>query len=543
MTRHIPIMIVGGGPIGLALAGDLGWRGVQTLLVEQSDGQILQPKMDMIHQRTMEFCRRWGIVDWVESAGYNRAYIQDYAWVTALSGGYELGREHFVACADALPPPQSPQHKERCPQNFFDPVMRRFAERSGVAQIEYGRELVDFTDHGDHVLASVRNVATGDVEQISADYLVGCDGAGSTVRRKLGITMTGNEVLTNTTNVIFRAAGLEQLFEIDRAYRFIFIGPEGTWCTLVAINGRDEWRFSLVGDANRRKFTEEELREAIIKAVGRPFEFEILSMMPWTRKELTADAFSKGRVLLCGDAAHQLSPTGGFGMTTGMQEAVDLGWKLAAMVKGWGGPNLLASYEQERKPVAARNVAEAAVNLARMLTPRKTPPPQRVFEPGAEGDLARKAYGDFYTEIMKPEWFTLGLTMGYRYDGSTIVVPDGSPALPEDVSTYTQTARPGARAPHAWIADGRSTLDLWGQDFTLLRLTGRDGVPGADNLIAAARAQEVPLDLVELDDPMVAALYEQPLVLIRPDGHVAWRGAIDPAPEMASRIIETIRGA
>lgn len=545
MSRHYPILIVGGGPVGLALAGDLGWRGVTSLLVERSDGQILQPKMDMIHQRTMEFCRKWGIVEWVESAGYNRAYTQDYAWVTALSGGYELGREPFPASADAMPPPQSPQHKERCPQNFLDPVMRRFAERSGLVSLEYGRELVDFTDHDTHVSAQIRDTASGDVKEVTADYLVGCDGAGSQVRQKLGITMSGNAVLTNTTNAIFRAENLERLFDVDRAYRFIFIGPEGTWCTLVAINGRDEWRFSLVGDANRRQFTEEDMREAIVRAVGVPFDFEILSMMPWTRRELTADAFSKGRVLLCGDAAHQLSPTGGFGMTTGLQEAVDLGWKLAATVKGWGGAGLLASYEIERKPVAARNVAEAAVNLARMLTPRKTPPPAAVFEPGAAGDTARRDYGDFYTEVMKPEWFTLGLTMGYRYDASPIVVDDGTPAPPEEVSTYTQTGRPGARAPHVWLDDGRSSLDLWGQDFTLLRLakTHADAVPDAPVLLSATAARQVPVTPVTLVHGEAAALFGQPLVLIRPDGHVAWRGATDPSPDEAAAIIETVRGA
>ena len=446
--ERIPILIVGGGPIGLALAGDLGWRGVRSTLLERTDGTILQPKMDMIHQRTMEFCRRWGVVEWVEAAGYNRAHTQDYAWVTALSGGWELGREPFAACAEAEPPPQSPQHKERCPQNFFDPVMRRFAERSGLASLCYETELVGFEDLGDHVLARVRDVRSGEVRTIAADYLIGCDGAGSLVRETLGVTMSGNPVLTNTTNVIFRAPGLETLFDVPPAYRYIFIGPEGTWCTLVAINGRDEWRFSLIGDANRRALTEADLRAAIIRAVGREFEFEILSMMPWTRRELTADSFGRGRVFLCGDAAHQLSPTGGFGMTTGMQEAVDLGWKLAAVVQGWAPHALLQSYEVERKPVAARNVREAARNLERMLTPRKTPPPPAVFEAGPEGDAARASYGAFYTEVMKPEWFTLGVTMGYRYDDSPIVVADGTPAPPDEVSTYHQTARPGARAPH-----------------------------------------------------------------------------------------------
>lgn len=538
--ERTPVLIVGGGPVGLALAGDLGWRGIRSVLVERTDGSIHQPKMDMIHQRTMEFCRRWGIVEWVENAGYNRNYTQDYAWVTALSGGWELGREPFPAPAEALPPPQSPQHKERCPQNFFDPVMRRFAERSRLATLHHETELVAFEDRGDEVMATVRDLRTGNERQIIASYLIGCDGASSQVRETLGIAMSGNPVLTQTTNVVFRARNLERLFDVRPAYRFIFIGPEGTWCTLVAINGRDEWRFSFIGEANKATLDENDMRAAIVRAVGREFDFEILSMMPWTRRELTADHYRKGRVLLCGDAAHLLSPTGGFGMTTGLQEAVDLGWKLAAVASGWAPDALLDSYEVERKPIASRNVGEAAVNLGRMLTPRKQPPPPAVFETGPEGDAARTTYGDFYTEVMKPEWFTLGVTMGYRYDGSPIVVSDGTPTPALEVSTYTQTSRPGARAPHVWLEDGRSTLDLFGRSFVLLRLSGAQG---GEALVAAARNAGVPLEVVSIDEDEVNRTYERRFVLVRPDGHVAWRSDDDPGDAGARAIVETIRGA
>lgn len=535
--EHTPILIVGGGPVGLALAGDLGWRGVRSILVEKTDGAILQPKMDMIHQRTMEFCRRWGIVEWVENAGYNRAYTQDYAWVTALSGGWELGREPFPAPMHAVPPSQSPQHKERCPQNFFDPVMRRFAERSGLATLYHDTELVSFEDQGNQVLATVRDVRSDETREVLTDYLIGCDGAGSKVRESVGIAMTGNPVLTQTTNVVFRAENLERLFDVAPAYRFILIGPHGTWCTLVAINGRDEWRFSFIGEASKATLTEAEMREAIVRAVGQDFEFEILSMMPWTRRELTAEHYRKGRVLLCGDAAHLLSPTGGFGMTTGLQEAVDLGWKLAGVTQGWAPDALLDSYEVERHPVAARNVAEAAVNLARMLTPRKQPPPPTVFEQGPAGDAARQAYGEFYTDVMKPEWFTLGVTMGYRYDTSPVVVPDGTPAPPDEVSTYTPTTYPGARAPHVWMKDGRSTLDLFGKAFVLVRFDA-----GGSELIDAAKKAGVPLEVAEIDEMSVREAYERYYVLVRPDGHVAWRSDVDPDAHEAERIIDVVRG-
>jgi hypothetical protein len=352
--------------------------------------------------------------------------------------------------------------------------------------------------------------------------------------------MSGNPVLTQTTNVVFRADHLERLFDVKPAYRFIFIGPEGTWCTLVAINGRDEWRFSFIGEANKATLSEAEMREAIVRAVGCDFEFEILSMMPWTRRELTADQYRKGRVLLCGDAAHLLSPTGGFGMTTGIQEAVDLGWKLAGVVPGWAPDALLDSYEIERRPVAARNVAEAAKNLGRMLTPRKTPPPAEVFRPGPAGDAARKKYGDFYTQVMKPEWFTLGVTMGYRYDSSPIIVSDSTPTPADEVSTYTQTARPGARAPHVWLPDGRSTLDLFGRGFVLLRLNGGGGT---STLAPAAAEVGMPLEVIDLHEPDVLVAYEQPFVLVRPDGHVAWRAEQEPGLDQARGIVDVVRGA
>ena len=265
MPLQTSVLVIGGGPVGLALAGDLGWRGIDCRMVEAGAGQISQPKMDMVGIRSMEFCRRWGIVAQVESAGYNRDYPQDCAWVTHLNG-YEFGRERFPSPAAEKPPVHSPQKRERCPQNFFDPVLRRFAASHPSVQLSFNTELLDFKDLGTHVQARLRNTGSGAIETVEADYLVGCDGGGSAVRQSLGIEMQGEPVLTYTTNVVFRCDGLEKLHHMQPGYRYIFIGPEGTWATLVAINGRDQWRFSLVGDAQKRKLTEEEARTAIVRA-------------------------------------------------------------------------------------------------------------------------------------------------------------------------------------------------------------------------------------------------------------------------------------
>ena len=537
--RRTPVLIVGAGPVGLALAGDLAWRGIESLLIERTDGVVQQPRMDMVGIRTMEFCRRWGLVEAVQQSGYNRDYPQDCAWVTDLNG-YEFGREPFPAPSQERIPPQSPQKRERAPQNFFDPVLAKFARDSGRVTFAYRTELVSFEDRGGHVVATLRNVDDGTTQAVEAQYLVGCDGGASTVRQSLGIGMSGEPVLTYTTNVVFRCDGLEKLHDKKPAYRFIFIGPEGTWATLVAINGRDQWRFSLVGDAERRTPTEQELRRAIVRAVGREFDFEILSMLPWVRRQLVADAYRKGRVLIAGDAAHLTSPTGGFGMNTGILDAVNLGWKLAGVLQGWGGEQLLDSYETEQRPVAIRNVNEAGDNLKRMLSPRILKPDPRVFDANdPEAARARKEYGARYTEMMKREWFSIGIHLGYVYESSPVVIPDGTPRPEDTVQTYEQTARPGSRAPHVWLAEGRSTLDLFGRAFVLLRFG--PGAPDVSALTQAAQAAGLPFEVVDIDHEEAARLYERKLVLVRPDGQVAWRA--DTVPPDPRRLVDTVRGA
>lgn len=506
--------------MGLALAGDLGWRGIESVLVEARGETIFQPKMDMVGIRSMEFCRRWGIVEDVYSAGYNRDYIQDCAWVTDLNG-YEFGREFFPTPREEKTPPQSPQHRERCPQNFFDPVLRKFARSTGKSEIRYRTELVSFVDHGDFVTATLRSREDGAEYTVEADFMVGCDGGDSRVREDLGIEMSGEGALTYTSNAIIRCENLESLHTMDPAYRYIFIGPEGTWATLVAINGRDQWRFSLIGDESQREVSEEEMRTAINRAMGREFEFEILSILPWVRRQLVADQYRKGRIFIAGDAAHLTSPTGGFGMNTGLLDAVNLSWKLAASLEGWGGEALLDSYEYEQRPVAIRNVTEAGDNLKRMLGPRVAQPRPEVFDgDGPETDAARREYGDAYTDAMKREWFSIGIHLGYVYEGSPVVIPDGTVLPPLTVQSHEQSARPGHRAPHVWLDPQRSILDEFGRDYVCLRFDPNLDVAGLE---MAAAVEGIPFRVVDVEHREAAELYGTRLVLVRPDGQVAWR--------------------
>src|SRR5262245_13253434 len=422
---------------------------------------------------------------------------------------------------------------------MFDPIIKRFATSFTSVTLHHDTELLSFEEHADRVVATVRDNLSGETRAIEADYLVGTDGGASTVREHLGIRMSGHPALTYTTNVIFRCPDFASLHDKGLGYRFIFIGPEGTWLTIVAINGADRFRMSIVGSADKVTHTEADINTVLRRAMGKDFDYEILSVMRWVRRELVADSYGRGRVYLAGDAVHLTSPTGAMGMNTGMQDAVDIGWKLDAILKGWGGPNLLSTYELERKPVAVRNIKPSTENLERMLAPRTTHKPRpEVFEHGPAGDAARKAYGEWYTELMSHEWFMNGYHLGYRYDDSPIIVPDGTPAPPLEGKTYTQTARPGARAPHVWLGDGRSTLDLYGRGFVLLRLGAE--APAGEAFRHAARERGVPLDVVAIEAPDVLDAYQRRLVLVRPDGHVAWRADAEPAD--AGAIIDRVRG-
>lgn len=533
-SAQTAVLIVGAGPVGLALAGDLGWRGIDCLLIEATDGTIYQPRMDLVGPRTMEFCRRWDIVEDVENAPYPRDYPQDNIYLTSMTG-YELGREPMPSMAGTAPLEQSPQNRERCPQNMFDPILREFALRQAATTVRYNAEMMDFSQDEDGVVAEVRD-GSGFVSRVKAQYLVGCDGGRSQIRERLGIGMSGAGTLTYTTNIIFRCPDFVELHGKDPGYRYILVGPEGTWATIVAINGRDQWRMSIVSQGERRELSETEIHAAIEKAMGKPFAYEILSVMPWVRRELVADQYRKGRVFLCGDAVHVMSPTGGFGMNTGIADAVDLSWKLAAVIEGWGGEALLDSYEIERRPVALRNVKEASRNLKRMLSPGKNP---ELLDETPEGERVRKEVGAAFSEAMRHEWHTLGIHLGYRYDASPVCASEDGEGHEIAPDRYVQSAAPGARAPHVWLDDGRSTLDLFGRGFVLLRIGSE--APEADTLIEAFGARGVPVDHHHLCDAGVHKAYRDLLVLVRPDGHVAWRG--NAAPEEPMAVVDLVRGS
>jgi 2-polyprenyl-6-methoxyphenol hydroxylase-like FAD-dependent oxidoreductase len=540
-TVDTDVLIVGAGPVGLALGGDLGWRGKRCIIVERGDGSIYQPKMDMVGIRTMEFCRRWGIVGQVEASPYDRDYPQDNVYLTSLNG-YELGRQPMPSMRDEPTPPESPQHRERCPQNMFDPILCSFAASQSTCTLLYRHELLAFEQDDRWVTARIRTLESGDQLTIRAKYLVGCDGGKSRVREQLRIPMHGRGVLTYTTNVIFRCAGFNALHDKRPGYRYLFIGPNGVWGTMVAINGKDQWRMSIIGSADdQREYAESELKGFAYRMLGRPFDMDILSILPWVRTELVAERYGEGRVFICGDACHLTSPTGGLGMNTGIADSIDLAWKLAAMLDGWGGAALLDSYGIERKPIAERITRFSTGNLMTMKSARSS---DALFEESEAGRAVRSQVGNALMEGMKREWFCLNMHLGYRYLDSPICVygepEDRMLAMAEldEPIIYRPTSRPGCRAPHAWLRDGRSILDLFGRGFVLLTFDARKSETAP--FIDGARQAKVPMEVAAIDDPAVRTLYEKRFVLVRPDGHVAWRG--DALPADTPQLIDTITG-
>ncbi len=528
------VLIVGSGPVGLALAGDLGWRGHSVVTVERGDGSIFQPKMDLVGIRTMEFCRKWGIVPDVEATAYDRDYPQDNVYLTNLNG-YELGRQSMPSMNKERPPAESPQKRERCPQNFFDPVLQKFATSHNSHQLRYETEFLGFEQNAHGVISSIKSLKTGQTQYVRSKFLVGCDGGKSVIRESLGIEMKGKGLLTYTTNIIFRCTNFNALHDKAPGYRYMLVGAKGTWATIVAINGRDQWRMSIIGSAQEKKtYTHEELKTLAHKALGAPFEMEILSVLPWQRAELVAQQYRQGRVFICGDACHLTSPTGGLGMNTGIGDAIDLSWKLGAVLKGYAGETLLDSYFIERQPIAKRITEFSTGNLTLM---KQVPSSPLIEEDSKAGEQVRREVGRAMSEGLKREWFSMNMHLGNRYVNSPVCLydeiesPESQQAEFVDAVNYKPSSRVGSRAPHIWLDEKTSTLDLLGKDFVLFCFEPTDNA--IVNLRKMASALDIPLQVHQLDNSQAKILYAKKYVLIRPDGHVAWRGDEGPTDPQA----------
>ena len=533
----VPVLVIGGGPVGMSLATELGYQGIETLVVERRDGTVSHPKMNMISTRTMEFCRRWGVAEEIRGAGWPPEHPMNIAYVTSLSG-YRISGFEYPSYDDRPPWQHTPEGHQRCSQLFFDPIIQKRAESFQSVTSRYRTLFRSFEQDADGVTALLEDRTTGKQETVRARYMVACDGADSPIRETLGINIAGNAPLSFDINMFFESQDVMRFHRKHQAMMYWLYGADGFWGQFIAVDGRGLWRLSMITPELITDTGSFDAHKWIRKALGSDdIAYDLKSILPWERHRRVADRYHVGRVFIAGDAAHQYSPTGGLGMNTGIQEAVDIAWKLSAVLNGWGGEALLDSYFTERQPVAVRNNEEATANFKKLA---ELPSGEDIDKDTPAGDALRAKAQDVvenggYNEEYEQE----GVTVGYRYDTSPICVDDGSgfPAL--TITEYVQSARPGARAPHVWLPDGRSTLDLFGKDFTLLRL-GNDA-PDAGGLIAAAAACSMPLRVEHVLNEDARTLYDCALCLVRPDGHVAWRGDMDPAN--ATAIIDTVRGA
>jgi len=525
------VLIVGGGPIGLALAADLGRRGVTALLVEKNENKIGSAKMLEVGVRTMEFCRQLGIADRVHNWGFPLDWPLDSAFVTSLAG-YEIGRVRTPAIGPRTGSEHSPERTLPCPQTWFDPILQDCARSFPTITLRHRVKLEGFVQDCDGVTATLNDLSTASIETVRTNYLVGCDGFASTVRELLGIAIRGEPHLDWSMTVYLRIPDLFAFHDKEKAFRYVFVGPEGTWSFLSMVDGRDLWRLQIV-DIDERGLLNADIEAMMRRCMGCDVPYTIESKMLWVRKRTVADRFMDGRVFLAGDSAHAHPPNGGLGMNTGIQDAFDLGWKLAAVLQGWGGPVLLDSYDYERRPAAARAAEVSLRNYRRLTSAAQC---ADIDAPTPAGDAARRAIGEQLVEENKRAWYRPGAHLGYVYHPSPIVVPDGTPVPADDTVCYEPTAFPGARAPHVWLEPDKSILDLFGDGFVLLKFYD---IP-SEALERAAADRAVPLSVHRITSREAAILYARKLVLVRPDGHIAWRG--DSLPDVLA-LIETVRGA
>ena len=534
--KRTPVLIAGGGPVGLALASELAWRGISCILVEQGDGKGEFPTTNLVNTRTCEHLRRWGIADQVRyRSGFPPDYPRNYVFVTRING-YELARFDHPPNGDPNSrSPHSPEGRLWVSKPFFDPILHQHVKSLPAVEVRYGTSLESFRHDRDRLVAQVVDSQTGQKDVIEANYLVGCDGGKSTVRRQLGIRMEGNFVEGQNLAILFRSS---QLLSNRHGKAVMYqVVNERTLGAVATVDGRELWRVNLRG-IRPGQLQSLDTAQFVRDALGPDIPFEILSVWPWDAHRVVAEHYGTERVFLAGDAAHLLWPAGGFGMNTGIGDSVDLGWKLAAVLQGRGGARLLHSYEPERRPIGIRNVNEAGDMRADSDT--QIPISALLGEDSEQGKQLRAKAHDaiLRTRAKEFQYDSAGVELGYRYEDSPICIADGTPPPPEDHAAYIPTTWPGARAPHVWLRDGRSTLDLFGRGFVLLDLSAKK--IDASAFTSAANKAHLPLEVIALDEPEVREVYERPLVLVRPDGHVAWRG--DSLPHDPAKVIDQVRG-
>jgi len=542
------VAISGGGPFGLMLANELGRRGISVVLFDEKSSTAFNPQANATQARTMEHYRRLGFAEEIRAHGLPGDFPTDIAYFTRYAK-HELARFHLPSAREAREKVSSlsgswsaAELPHRVSQKYVEQVLRRHAEALTGVSVNYGWRVIEFVDAQDGVSVTAEAVSGDERRTIQARYFIGGDGARSLVRRRLGISYKGD---AGSVRDFFGGRMFAIYLRCPQFYEVVPFPPAWMNVTfntqrrafMAAVDGRGEFAFhtQLREGENAEEITDEQALEMFSTAVGRPIQAEILSLGTWTAGHaLVAESYSRGRVFLGGDAVHLFTPAGGLGYNTAIDDAVNLGWKLAATIKGVASPAILASYEIERQPNAIRNTgfAKQFADSIGLFAPQPG-----LEDDTLEGDALRKEAGAYLEAHGKAEFNIPGITFGARYDSSPIILSEQRPQLEDGPNIYTPTAAPGGRAPHAWVDASTSLYDLFGFEWTLLRL-GKTPMAG-DAIISAAARAGMELTIVDNASAELERLYEAPLVLIRPDQVVAWRGATDTDGKL---IIETVLG-
>jgi 2-polyprenyl-6-methoxyphenol hydroxylase-like FAD-dependent oxidoreductase len=532
-------LIVGGGPCGLMLANELGRRGVSAVLIDQKPSTAFNPQANATQARTMEHFRRLGFAHEIRALGLPSDFPTDIAYFTRYAR-HELARFRLPSAGQAVERIKqlsgswsAAELPHRVSQKFVEQVLRRHAEKLPGISVNFGWRLVRFAEDARGIEAVVECVADGRTATIAASYLVGADGPRSTVRQALGIGYLGDQDVERDFfggrmhAIYLRAPHFYRVVPHPPAWMNVTFNRERR-AFMAAVDGKGEFAFhtQLRPHEKEDEITEDRAAALFHAAVGAPVELEILSRGTWTAGfALVAERFRHGRVFIGGDAAHLFTPTGGLGYNTAVEDAVNLGWKLASVVRGAAGARLLDSYEAERQPVAFRNTGFAKKFADSLGNFR---PVTEIEDDSDAGEQARREAGEYLALHGKSEFNIPGITFGARYDGSPIIFDDGTAPPRDEANVYVASAKAGGRAPHAWLADGKSLYDDFGFDWTLLRFSSEVKI---DGLIAAAAKAGIDLKVIDMPPSEVRDIYGADLILIRPDQIVAWRANSASDPE------------
>lgn len=543
--RHVPVIIVGGGPVGMVLALSLAGFEIASLIVNTESSSRWFPKGSTHNSRTMEHYRRLGIAPAIRKLGLPEDHATDVGFFTSLEG-WEIGRIRMPSARDkqaalvqAAPTDQVAEPILRCNQMYVEAELLRQIRVRPLIDDRFGWRCVGISESADHVSVTIEHLETGRREDITCDYLAGCDGPQSRVRRHLGIAYSGGtpeEQLYGsgaTMATHLRAPGLYGILKHKRCWQYRTVSPK-VRSNLVTLDGEGEFTINTKLRDPGERVNADAVGELIRESVGAYIDIEFIEHRPWTAGHaLVADRFGAGRIALAGDAVHVFTPTGGFGMNTGVDDAVNLAWKLAALVAGWGGPQLLASYEIERRPIALRNTGMAK-ELSRGMG--RISMSDALLENSPAGEAARAVLKP-QLEGLADEFDSIGIQLGARYDGSPVIAADGTAPPADDPLIYRPSACPGGRAPHLFLPDRSSLFDHLGTGFSLLHLHGEHRTAA---MVEAARVRGIPFTTVRIAMPEARDLYACDLALVRPDQHVAWRG--NELPDDSDALLARVTG-